>query len=191
MPPLKNRLARWPYVISDIKRHSNAGPAHRVLRLIKESHPLRPSTMEQDKSKQPILITAGGKIVCRRCQAVSKRTGKQCGAAADRLSKRSKCKWHGGRSTGPKTEEGRAKCATVRIVHGNSTREKRKQNAVTATKLLLLRDLGINLGIFGSEPIGWPGRPPNLYCAAKKFSVEELVKQIEFLDTVFAYGCPR
>jgi hypothetical protein len=138
--------------------------------------------MEQDKSKQPTLITAGGKIICRRCQAMSKRTGRQCGAAADRLSKTSKCKCHGGRSTGPKTEQGRAKCAEAKTVHGRDTRAKRAQNAASMTKLLLLRDLGIKLGMFGNQPTGWAGRPPNLYRAANKLSIEELIQQVELLD---------
>lgn len=135
--------------------------------------------MEKDKSKQPTLIIAGGKITCRRCQAMSKRTGKQCGAPADRLSKTSKCKWHGGRSTGPRTPEGRAKCAEARTIHGNSTREKRKQNAVSATRLLLLRDLGVKLGMFGDQPSGWPGRRPKDYPLTETMSVEELVILIE------------
>jgi hypothetical protein len=137
--------------------------------------------MEQDKSKQPTLTTAGGKIICRRCQAMSKRTGKQCGAAADRNSKTSKCKWHGGRSTGPKTEEGRAKCAEVKLTHGNQTREKRKQNAGSATRLLLLRDLGLRIGLFGPEPTGWPGRNPQGYPYTESMSVEELIEHIESL----------
>jgi hypothetical protein len=138
--------------------------------------------MEQDKSKQPTLTTAGGKIICRRCQAMSKRTGKQCGAAADRHSKTSRCKWHGGRSTGPKTEQGRQRCAEAKITHGNQTREKRKQNAIASTKLLLLRALGLRIGLFGSKPTEWPGRPPNLYCAANKHSIEALIQQIELLN---------
>ena len=137
--------------------------------------------MEQDKSKQPTLITAGGKIICRRCQAVSKRTGKQCGAAVDRLSKTSKCKWHGGRSTGPKTEQGRQRCAEAKAVHGKDTRAKRAQNAASATKLLLLRDLGNRIGLFGDQPTGWPGRRPRYYPLTEAMSVEELVVLIERL----------
>ena len=139
--------------------------------------------MEQDKSKQPTLITAGGKIVCRRCQALSKRTGKQCGAPADRYSKTGKCKWHGGRSTGPKTEEGRAKCAEARKVDGKDTRAKRTKNAVAATRLLLLRDLGNRLGLFGDQPTGWPGRRPRYYPLTETMSVEELVVLIERLPS--------
>ena len=138
--------------------------------------------MEQDKSKQPTLITAGSKITCRRCQALSKRTGKQCGAPADRHSKTDKCKWHGSRSTGPKTEEGRAKCADAKTVHGKDTRAKRARNAVSTTKLLLLRDLGQKLGMFGPEPTGWPGRRPNFYPETGLMTPEELVKEIDSLD---------
>ena len=139
--------------------------------------------MEQDKSKQPTLITAGSKITCRRCQALSKRTGKQCGAPADRHSKTSKCKWHGGRSTGPKTEQGRQRCAAAKTTHGQETRERRKQNAVSATRLLLLRDLGLRVGLFGPEPTGWPGRKPRGYPLTEKMSVEELVVLIERLPS--------
>jgi hypothetical protein len=138
--------------------------------------------MEQDKSKQPTLITAGGKIICRRCQAVSKRTGKQCGAAVDRLSKTSKCKWHGGRSTGPKTEQGRQRCAEAKAVHGKDTRAKRAQNAVSATKLLLLRDLGVKLGVFGDQPTGWPGRKPSQYSESIGLTPEQVIVELERLE---------
>jgi hypothetical protein len=67
-------------------------------------------------------------------------------------------------------------------VHGRDTRAKRAQNAASMTKLLLLRDLGIKLGMFGSKPTGWAGRPPNLYYAANKLSIEALIQQIEFVD---------
>ena len=135
--------------------------------------------MKKDNSKQPTLITAGGKIICRRCQAMSRRTGKQCGAAADRLSKTSKCKWHGGRSTGPKTERGRQRCAEAKTIHGQETRERRKQNAATATKLLLLRDLGTRLGLFGSKLTDWAGRRPRGYPLTETMSVDDLVALIE------------
>jgi hypothetical protein len=55
------------------------------------------------------------------------------------------------------------------------------QNAVNATKLLLLRDLGVKLGMFGDQPTGWPGRRPRGYHATETMSVEELVDKIELL----------
>ena len=135
--------------------------------------------MEQDKSKQPTLITAGGKITCRRCQAMSKRTRQQCKAPA--IKGKEVCRTHGGVSTGPKTERGRQRCAEAKTVHGKDTRANRKKNAISATKLLLLRDLGNRLGLFGSEPTGWPGRRPRGYHATETMSVEELVDKIELL----------
>ena len=56
------------------------------------------------------LTTAGGMIVCLRCNAMSKRTKLQCGGPA--MQGKTKCKFHGGLSTGARTDEG-ANC----VVH--------------------------------------------------------------------------
>jgi hypothetical protein len=89
------------------------------------------------------------------------------------------CRTHGGLSSGPKTEQGRQRCAEAKTVHGNQTREKRRQNAIASTRLLLLRDLGNRLGLFGDQPTGWPGRRPRGYPLTETMSVEELVMLIE------------
>lgn len=76
------------------------------------------------------LITANGRITCQRCTAHSKRTGSQCGRPAMRLSKSQKCNFHGGKSTGPKTIEGKARISKAHLIHGNETvqmRFERKQ----------------------------------------------------------------
>ena len=65
--------------------------------------------------------TCGGHIQCRRCLAKSKRTGLQCGRPALNSSKAQKCQFHGGRSTGPKTPEGKAKIAAAAFKTGNYT----------------------------------------------------------------------
>ena len=92
------------------------------------------------------------------------------------------CRTHGGASTGPRTEQGRAKCAEARIIHGNSTREKRKQNAASATKLLLLRDLGVKLGMFGTQPTGWAGRRPAQCSKLTELTTEELIRALLKFD---------
>lgn len=84
-----------------------------------------------------ILLTAGGRITCRRCKAHSKRTGKQCGAPS--MRGKAVCAHHGARSTGPKTKTGRAKCAEVKTVHGRETRAIRARRS---RKLEELRELG-------------------------------------------------
>jgi hypothetical protein len=84
-------------------------------------------------------------------------------------------------SISPKTEQGRQPCAEAKTIHGKHTRAKRAQNAISATKLLLLRDLGLRIGLFGPEPTGWAGRKPWGYPYTESMSVEELIEQIESL----------
>ena len=102
-----------------------------------------------------------GSATCCRCVALSKRTGVQCGAAADRHSKTSKCKWHGGRSTGPKTEQGRQRCAEAKTIHGNETRAKRAERSRKSAELHQLVDLGNAIGLFNGK-VALRGRPPKL-----------------------------
>lgn len=139
------------------------------------------STMEQNMSKSLTMLTLGGRVQCKQCQATAKHSRVRCKKAA--LRGKNVCRTHGGRSTGPKTELGRAKCAEVRTIDGTKTRAKRKQNAISATKLLLLRDLGVKLGMFGKQPTGWPGRRPRGYLLTETMSAEELVMLIERLPS--------
>ena len=62
-----------------------------------------------------------------RCQALSKRSREQCRKAA--IRGKSVCRVHGGLSTGPKSEEGRKRCAKAKFVHGWETRPIRKARA--------------------------------------------------------------
>jgi len=75
------------------------------------------------------MTTAAGKICCRRCLARSKGTGQQCKKPALKTSRTQKCQLHGGKSTGPVTEEGRQRCAKAKLVHGRETKAKRAQAA--------------------------------------------------------------
>ena len=50
--------------------------------------------------------TLGGRVTCTQCNAQSKLTKLQCRAPA--IKGKTKCRFHGGRSTGAKTTEGRA-----------------------------------------------------------------------------------
>ena len=78
----------------------------------------------------------GGRINAPRCQALSKRSKQQCMAPA--VKGKRVCRFHGGKSTGPATEQGRKRCAAAKTIHGRETRAKRR---VRATKLGELRDL--------------------------------------------------
>jgi hypothetical protein len=94
------------------------------------------------------LITLGGRVTCQRCQAQSKRTKRQCAAPA--LKGKSKvCKTHGGRSTGPKTEAGRQRCAEAKTIHGRETREARSERSLASARLAALEQAGHELGFMG------------------------------------------
>lgn len=100
--------------------------------------------------------TAGGRIQCAQCQAKSKRTGVQCRAPA--TAGKTKCRFHGGASTGPKTPEGRQRCAQARTVHGNETTEKRLERSEATARLAVLEMVGHNLGFMSGPRIR--GRKP-------------------------------
>jgi hypothetical protein len=97
---------------------------------------------------QAVLITAGGKITCRRCNAMSKRTRVQCGAPA--VHGKAKCKVHGGFSTGPRTQEGLERCAQVKTVHGKDTRQDRKRERDTAAYIRYLAGL-LGLSVYSAR----------------------------------------
>lgn len=102
------------------------------------------------------LTTLGGRIACQRCLAKSKRTGKQCRAPA--AKGRTKCRFHGGASTGPKTVQGRKRCAVAKTIHGFETRKARAERAQGMRRLRELEDLGHLLGIMTGPKT--PGRKP-------------------------------
>jgi len=79
------------------------------------------------------LNTAGGKIRCPRCQAMSKRTGQQCGAPA--MRGKTKCAYHGGKSTGPKTEAGRQRIVAALTKNGRESRAQRERRALKLREL--------------------------------------------------------
>ena len=81
------------------------------------------------------LTTAGGKIVCVRCNALSKLTKFQCGGPA--MQGKTKCMFHGGKSTGLVTELGHQICAAAKTVHGKDTRLDRQVHRLAMMRLRL------------------------------------------------------
>ncbi len=99
------------------------------------------------------LTTLGGRIICPRCQAMSKRTRKQCGAPAMRGKR--VCRFHGGLSSGLKSAEGRECCAAAKTIHGRETRQIRQKRSEGLAELAKLEVLGFACGLLvGSRSRG-------------------------------------
>ncbi len=105
------------------------------------------------------LVTAGTKITCRRCTAMSKRSGEQCKKPA--LRGKAVCEFHGGRSTGPKTAEGKARQRAAVIKTGRYTREALEDRARGVRVLAGLEDAMYVLNMTtmprsrGRKPLGY------------------------------------
>jgi len=102
------------------------------------------------------FVLAGGRIRCCRCQAQSKRTKRQCQAPA--MKGKTKCRFHGGKSTGPKTLAGRQRIARAKTIHGNETRQIRKERQAGSRRLAELEDLMHELKMTTAPRT--PGRKP-------------------------------
>lgn len=111
--------------------------------------------------KETTIILAGGRIRCRRCQALSKRSRVQCKKPA--LKSKAVCGFHGGRSTGPKTQEGRHRIARAKTIHGEETRAKRQERSESDARMRNFEDLIHVLGMTTAPR--WRGRKPVGYVA--------------------------
>jgi hypothetical protein len=113
--------------------------------------------------KQAEIVLAGGRIRCRRCQALSRRSQLQCKNPT--LKGKRVCGFHGGKSTGPKTAEGKQRIAHSKTVHGRETRAIRAQRSVDLGYIRTLEEAGRALGIIGGTRT--PGRKPASYRALR------------------------
>lgn len=126
------------------------------------------------------FVTAGGRICCTQCQAKSKRTQQQCRAPA--AKGKTKCRFHGGASTGPKTPEGRQRCAEAQTIHGKETRKARTERSLASAKLAVLETVGFGLGCMegnrtrGRRPDRMSEVYPELQAIFQKLVIEHAKK---------------
>jgi hypothetical protein len=92
---------------------------------------------------EKLLTTAGGKISCHRCQALSKRTKKQCARPA--LKGKQVCDFHGGKSSGSRTAEGKERSRQAHIKSGAYTQESSQRHNFALLNLAYLYDLIVAL----------------------------------------------
>ena len=113
---------------------------------------------------EPFLSTANGAIVCARCQALSKRTRQQCGAPAEKGNRL--CRFHGARSTGPKTKAGKIRSSIVSITSGEYTRSALLGNDRQKALVRVLEDSVFVLNMATGPRTR--GRKPALYIPVNK-----------------------
>lgn len=90
---------------------------------------------------------------CNRCAAVFKATGQRCTATT--LAGRRTCLRHGGASTGPRTIEGKKRCAAARTVHGQDTIAMRQERSLGSARVAVLESIGFAIGLLrGSKTRG-------------------------------------
>ena len=95
--------------------------------------------------------TLGGRVICARCSAKSKRSQERCRNPA--IKGKTKCKHHGGRSTGSKTPEGKARQIAANTKHGNETRAIREERSAKLAELYELEMLGRELGLISGSMV--------------------------------------
>ncbi len=119
------------------------------------------------------LLTAGGRITCLQCNAKSKRTSIQCRAPA--AKGKTKCRFHGGASTGPRTEAGKLRARTANLKHGRETRETRNERSLGSARLAVLEAVGFSIGLMsggrtrGVKPNRMAEAYPELQTLAKAY----------------------
>ena len=135
--------------------------------------------------KVKYLKTAGGKIICLRCQAKSCRTKQQCGRPAIKTSRTQKCLAHEGRPNAQEalqcsskdsavhsqatkeakleghTAEGKQRIAQAQLKHGAFSRAGLEAKHSESIKLRQLEDVAYLIGLIqgprtcGAKPKGY------------------------------------
>ena len=96
--------------------------------------------------------TLGGRVNCTQCSALSKRTRQRCQAPA--IKGKTKCLFHGGRSTSSRTPEGKARQIVANTIHGRDTRAIREERSAKMAELYKLEMLGRELGLISGPMVG-------------------------------------
>ena len=129
------------------------------------------------------VVTAGGRITCLRCTAMSKNSRLQCAKPALLVSRTQKCQFHGGRSTGPKTAEGKARIGAAHLVHGEETNLRKLERSQGSLRMSQLEDVAHAIGLItatrttGRKPAGY--RPIRTLDEATAWVVEDALQQIK------------
>ena len=88
---------------------------------------------------EKLIVLAGGRITCLRCTARAKGSQTQCRNPA--MQGKTKCRTHGGASTGPKTQAGKDAIRQAHYKHGEQTLEAKAARSAKDAELQSLEDV--------------------------------------------------
>ena len=88
---------------------------------------------------EKMIVLAGGRITCLRCTARAKHSKQQCRKPA--MQGKTKCRTHGGASTGPKTQAGKDAIRQAHYKHGGQTLEAKAARSAKDAELQILEDI--------------------------------------------------
>ena len=97
------------------------------------------------------------------CSAFIRRLGTHCDRPV--VPGSSKCRGHGGLSTGPRTAEGKARIAAAKTIHGRETRELRLRRSQISHDLRQLEEIMYREGLIHGPRTR--GRKPSLWRQTK------------------------
>ena len=141
-----------------------------AIKILRSSEPL---TRCHRMSKTVLIkqtTTLGGRITCRRCQVISS-SGLQCRRGA--MKNRVVCHGHSELPKGPRTPEGRQRCASAKYKGLNESRRERTKRALGMRRLRELEDLGHLLGFMVGPKT--PGRKP---CTSQNQFMQQVVPRM-------------
>ena len=90
-------------------------------------------------SLEKMIVLAGGRITCSRCTAKAKGSQTQCRKPA--MQGKTKCRTHGGASTGPKTQAGKDVIRRAHYKHGEQTLEAKAARSAKDAEMQALEDI--------------------------------------------------
>jgi hypothetical protein len=85
------------------------------------------------------IVLAGGRITSFRCTAKAKGSQAQCRKPA--MQGKTKCRTHGGASTGPKTQAGKDAIRRAHFKHGEQTLEAKAARSAKDAEMQSLEDI--------------------------------------------------
>ena len=91
------------------------------------------------KNLEKLVVLAGGKITCLRCTAKAKGSQIQCRKPA--IRGKTKCRTHGGASTGPRTHAGKDAIRQAHFKHGEQTLEAKAARSAKNAEMRSLEDV--------------------------------------------------